>query len=491
MLPSARNRVSLGVARVVPIFLVLITAYVSYAITGPLAVEFLLNPPHGVAKRITIGLTLPIIYYLLLIPVAATWLRLLLVVWREPGYVPLGLPRQESDTAPAPGLEGFYGRDVFVCDYRGLPIWCSTCNNWKPDRAHHNQDVGRCTLKMDHFCPWVGGVVGEQSYKFFVQFNFYSLLLSAYATAVLAYFVAEKRESISLKIQWCIALGLSGFFCLFTVGMVVNSLWMTMRNVTTIENINAYSWTMLLAVLLPPHLQGQDLTEPPLPPQAHLQDSSPTRSGDSERPLTSELDDPSHSSYFSNLRTTRPPRRSSILPYQDQIWKGTITYPLQLPTDRPPLPAPEFRTFAILETLPGMQPWDLGRPSLNFRAVFGRHPHDWLLPIRRSPCCDHSSLVSQYPLGPDFADLLVEAGLAPRPETLAPPERGHYSATDAASVAARKKRRMRKRRLDSGWQNGERPDGWVSEKEARRVRNEARRSMHGAPPGLGRDGSVR
>lgn len=333
---------------------------------------------------------------------------------------------------------------------------------------------------MDHFCPWVGGVVGERSYKFFVQFNLYSFLLSSFTLAVLAVYVAEGREPSGLQVQWLVALGLAGFFALFTVGMVLNSFWMIFRNVTTIENIDTWSRTMLLAVLLPPALQGTHFNDPPPPPQVHQKyEKSPSRSGDSQHPLTSDFDDPSHSTYFSNLHTPRPRRRSSVLPFQNKIWRGTVTYPLHLPTDRPPLPAPQPRTFAILETLPGMNPWDLGSAYFNFKAVFGEKLHHWLLPVKHSPCCDHSSMVSQYPLGPDFEELLVEAGLVPRPADLVPrqdvcvPER-------RSSTGSRK--RKRKPRLDPGWQNGERPDGWLSEKEARRMRNDARRRMRGDPP---------
>ena len=55
---------------------------------------------------------------------------------------------------PPPGIEDFYRREVFVCNPQGLPIWCPTCSNWKPDRTHHCSDVGRCVRKLDHFCPW-------------------------------------------------------------------------------------------------------------------------------------------------------------------------------------------------------------------------------------------------------------------------------------------------------------------------------------------------
>ena len=201
-----RNKVSVATAKVVPVLLALIIAYTSYTITGPLAVEYLLNPSKDLPRRTAVGLAIPIAYYFLLLPVAFSYLRLVIAVWWKPGYTSIGPPREETASDLAPGLEDFWRRDVFACDSYGYPIWCSQCNNWKPDRTHHNQDVGRCTMKMDHFCPWVGGVVGERSYKFFVQFNAYSFLLSAYTMSVLAFYVAERKETAGLEIQWLIAL---------------------------------------------------------------------------------------------------------------------------------------------------------------------------------------------------------------------------------------------------------------------------------------------
>lgn len=122
---AARNKVSLATAKVVPVFLSLIVAYASYVITGPLTVNYLLNPPDDVPQRLSAGIAIAIAYYVLLLPVIATWMRLLLVVWRNPGYVELGPERKATaTTAPAPGLEDFWAKfDVFVCDPQGMPIW--------------------------------------------------------------------------------------------------------------------------------------------------------------------------------------------------------------------------------------------------------------------------------------------------------------------------------------------------------------------------------
>lgn len=147
------------------------------------------------------------IYYILLCLVLATYFRLLYNVLWEPGYLPLGAERVRADTETAShnpisahnkcprsrdkrgtgknrstekrnsvnpdlergmtshaggkaykldpaGLEAFYTKDFFVCQDDGRPPFCSTCCQYKTDRAHHCREVGRCVRKMDHFCPW-------------------------------------------------------------------------------------------------------------------------------------------------------------------------------------------------------------------------------------------------------------------------------------------------------------------------------------------------
>lgn len=105
-----------------------------------------------------------------------SYFRVFLVIQFNPGVTPLG-PRAEQQKAEAksrgwrdrdleaasryeprpddnpdsPGLEAFYSKDVFVCETDGRPRWCSTCCNWKLDRAHHCSELERCVKKMDHY----------------------------------------------------------------------------------------------------------------------------------------------------------------------------------------------------------------------------------------------------------------------------------------------------------------------------------------------------
>jgi palmitoyltransferase len=65
------------------------------------------------------------------------------------------------------------------------PRYCKRCNGWKPERAHHCSVLGRCVLKMDHYCIWVVNTVGLLNYKFFVQFMAYTFLACLVALVVL------------------------------------------------------------------------------------------------------------------------------------------------------------------------------------------------------------------------------------------------------------------------------------------------------------------
>lgn len=158
--------------------------------------QFLLQKPrNGSAVGIIVA------YSILLLLIAVTYLRLVCTVIFDPGYVPRGPqwyarrgrkpqlkgardavreakssdfdgnktekdgelfsiayggePRPLPLDEASPFLEEFSGKEVYTCEGNGKPIWCSYCFNWKPDRAHHCREVGRCVRKMDHFCPWL------------------------------------------------------------------------------------------------------------------------------------------------------------------------------------------------------------------------------------------------------------------------------------------------------------------------------------------------
>lgn len=120
--------------------------------------------------------------------------------WQRTAAESADIERQTGGVAfPLSGdaaQESFWMKDIFVCQDDGRPAYCSKCSQFKTDRSHHNRDVDRCVRKLDHFCPWVGGVVSESSHKFFLQFVIYTAVFTGFCLIVFAYFVAEHRSDV-------------------------------------------------------------------------------------------------------------------------------------------------------------------------------------------------------------------------------------------------------------------------------------------------------
>ncbi|KAE8352804.1 zf-DHHC-domain-containing protein [Aspergillus coremiiformis] len=413
------RRVSLAVARIIPVVLLCAVVYATYAITKPLCIDYLIHPlpKYHRSPRVGTGAAIIVLYIVLLAPVIITYLRLLYnVVW-NPGFLPRGSPSlsgQHDAEAPNPhrrdskrrkrsrrhsrtvekadtsaevdiergidnnaggkafpldtkAFESFYTKDVFVCQPDGRPIYCSTCCQYKTDRAHHCREVDRCVRKMDHFCPWVGGVVSETSFKFFIQFVFYTTIFCTYALMVCAIFTAElRRETGEVNPHWAVGIGLSCLFGIFTFGMTLSSVQLAMNNLTTIENLNRRSAVWTLAIRVPRHMLSK------LNPDSRW---APT------------------------FRTITYP-----LPLIAPNTEATTEYQQCQPTG-------EQHVFAILQTLPGENPFDLGTSFKNLQQVLGYSLLDWLLPLKQSPCADHGSLESAFALGPVVRRLKAEAGL--------------------------------------------------------------------------------
>ncbi|KAM3506419.1 hypothetical protein MY11210_007569 [Beauveria gryllotalpidicola] len=339
----------------------------------------------------------------------AAYLRTFVAVVRDPGLVPLvnGQADDTSEKQPPPpprrrrrrrqrgdepdveaqswtrvnmnpdsnGLENFYSKDVFVCEADGRPKWCSGCRQWKPDRAHHSSEIGRCVRKMDHMCPWVGGMVSETSFNFFAQFTFYCALYCAITLAITGYTLSQQSSERPNTDGWVVAgLVLSAFFILFSGGMALTSLRYILTNMT---NIDMLSRTRIsyLAVHLPPGSPPSSrystivypLEQPslvaPLPPP----------------PPIAGADEPAAAA------AAAAPDASVPLPAVQTGAAASRDVRAQ-------------RKFAILRVESRENPWDLGF-ARNWAAVMGRTPWEWLLPIRHSPCCDHDSMESDYPAG--------------------------------------------------------------------------------------------
>ncbi|KAF2703754.1 hypothetical protein K504DRAFT_463195 [Pleomassaria siparia CBS 279.74] len=314
---------SRALAVILPLLELGAIAYATYVVIYLICVEYLMVPSpalqdSGIPSRNSTGIGLLVVYCLLLLPFLITYMRLLQVIWTNPGLIPLGNPNWSKESAPTKQFERY---DSYVCDHTGLPVWCEECHNWKPDRTHHDHNTGRCVRKMDHFCPWAGGIISETSFKFFIQFLFYGFVYTGYMLGVIAYFLAEcSRRADSRPANWIVALALSALFFLFTFGMFMTTFYNLLMNYTTVEILQRGRVHHIATQARPRHWSS------------------------SSNPLTTIKLSPT-------------------------------------------------RTYHVLQTT--HHPWDLG-PIANIRSVMGYSFVEWFIPLKMSPCLDHTGTVSEF-----------------------------------------------------------------------------------------------
>jgi DHHC palmitoyltransferase len=113
------------------------------------------------------------IFILLYLPLTFMALWSLFMAWTtNPGAVPMGARPLVTLSRAASGEMS----PSMQARKRGISR-CQKCNeNYKPNRAHHDSVTGRCIVKFDHYCPWVGNAVGALNHKFFVLFVFYTMV---------------------------------------------------------------------------------------------------------------------------------------------------------------------------------------------------------------------------------------------------------------------------------------------------------------------------
>ncbi|KAK4133435.1 zf-DHHC-domain-containing protein [Trichocladium antarcticum] len=407
---SARRAETRWVTRIIPIILAGCVGFVTFVVVKHICLDYFRSGRHQSGTAITF-LVLYFLFFLLMI---ISYLRVFVSINTTPGVTPVGPgaalrkaqektgsghekdleaaaryePRPDGDP-DSPGLEAFYSKDVFVCETDGRPRWCSTCCNWKLDRVHHCSELERCVKKMDHYCPWVGGIVGETSFKFFVQFTFYTVLYCVVViVASVLCFRLKLRDTARVDGLAIGALALSAFFGLFALTMTLTSTRYILSNLTTVDYVKSKNVVHQLAMLVPrgtPPSQDFNVITYPLP----------------------------------------KPTSGSALSGQ--------TIAVEYPSPRDQLAT---RTFAIVRTEMGENPWDLGHYR-NWKSVMGNNVLDWLLPIAESPCVNSESSESFYEMGPLYHALRTRFGLpeVPGREAGAGPSRGWERAWDGASMA--------------------------------------------------------
>ncbi|KAK8205248.1 DHHC palmitoyltransferase-domain-containing protein [Phyllosticta capitalensis] len=367
-------RASLISAFVVPVLVIGQAAWATYVVCYKLAHQRLIMRDHQKGA----GCAVIVLHALLMFAAGVAYMRLIQVIYTDPGLLPLGITRakrgdggnddmktvmkrwsekrsvihtsrpedphsreelfkelaahnQHQADLRMEALKTFRPKEMFIVAPDCLPRWCKTCETFKPDRTHHCSDLGRCVRRMDHFCPWVGGIVSETTTKFFVQFLFYAMLFCVFMLATTIALFKRDNDRYGERNPWLIAmLVLSGVYTLFTVGMFQNSMWMLAKNFTTVEQ-RQFGMPLHLAVRI-----------------------SDWYTGDIDH-----------------------------LPCYAVVG----------------FPSAPGEKWAVFETEPRARLWDLGSAYANICEVMGNSVWDWLWPVKYSPCVTHDDM-SEYQFGP-------------------------------------------------------------------------------------------
>jgi hypothetical protein len=174
--------------------------FITWVLCYLICIQYLIDPSEdlrqsfNVHPRRSTGISLIVVHAILLLAVLIPWMRFIQVVWSKPDILPLGDPTLEKKDADSQPMEQY---DAYICDYEGVPLFCEKCRMYKPDRTHHCKELGRCVRKMDHYCPWAGGIVAQTSHKFFMQGVFFGAVYMTFVWLVIAIFLADRISKVS------------------------------------------------------------------------------------------------------------------------------------------------------------------------------------------------------------------------------------------------------------------------------------------------------
>eukprot|EP00730_Choanoeca_flexa_P003330 TRINITY_DN11364_c0_g3_i1.p1 TRINITY_DN11364_c0_g3~~TRINITY_DN11364_c0_g3_i1.p1 ORF type:complete len:365 (+),score=40.19 TRINITY_DN11364_c0_g3_i1:73-1167(+) len=129
---------------------------------------------------------------------------------------------------------------IFTHDGNRKLRWCRRCRIVKPDRCKHCSVCGKCVLKFDHHCPWVGNCVGHHNYKYFVLFLVYAFAFLIYVAATSArYTIAVAKGDIDASMQIGFMTLVAAMFSLSVGGLLFMHIGFLRNNKTTSESFRS------------------------------------------------------------------------------------------------------------------------------------------------------------------------------------------------------------------------------------------------------------
>lgn len=158
------------------------------------------------------------------------WILMFRGPGKAPQISPINIYGNDSSLTPVP--------PAFLCDEQGFPYWCSRCQSLKQNRLFHLGDTDFCVAKFDHYCIWVGNVVGRDNYLEFLRFVEF---FAAFFVVVLCYTAATTRLALHRSTDnlphYIVLYVLSVFWIIMIVALFVMLMLDISKNRTTLDGL--------------------------------------------------------------------------------------------------------------------------------------------------------------------------------------------------------------------------------------------------------------
>lgn len=172
------------------------------------------------------------------------WMQVIIV---GPGKQPRILPFRiipepiinNSYSTVEKSIQSLIPPNIYQCDKQGYPIWCSNCQSLKMERTHHSTMLNQCIPRFDHFCVWIGTVIGRRNYRLFIQFVFYFILFFIFILGSIASFISRIANDLiskpKLGTHIIIVMIVSGIFLTMLIPFFFTYIYYMAKNRTAIE----------------------------------------------------------------------------------------------------------------------------------------------------------------------------------------------------------------------------------------------------------------
>lgn len=131
---------------------------------------------------------------------------------------------------------------AFISDNEGYTVWCSVCQQMKPDRVHHSAELGYCVDKMDHFCNWLGAVIGRQNYRYFflLQIHFITVILISFFTIPFYIRAIFRNHHGGTHAHIIVMMAFGALWLVLLIPFISVHTRYTVTNITTLEQIKFF-----------------------------------------------------------------------------------------------------------------------------------------------------------------------------------------------------------------------------------------------------------